>query len=160
MAMNRDGVLRQAGEGPAVSYLGITATFKLRARESAGGISIVEFTTPPGPAPGPPAHTHPHAETFYVLDGRMVLLVGTQRVEVGAGGFAFAPGGVVHTFANVGSTPARFLTIFTPAGFEAFFEEVARLFQSSTGGPPDMAQVAALAAKYHQVAVGPPLQVT
>ena len=142
-----------------MSCLGTTATFKLLTRESEGGLSIVEFATPPGPVAGPPAHTHPHAGTFIVLDGRVLFLVGSERLTEEAGTVAFVPGGAVHTFANVGTTAARFLAIFTPGGFEAYFEELAELLRSTPGGPPDMAQVAALAAKYNQVAAGPPLQV-
>ena len=156
--MESGGTVRQAGEGTEVTYLGTTSAFKLLSRESGGGLSTVEFTTPPGPVAGPPAHTHPRAETFVVLEGRILFLVGSERITVEAGAVAFVPGGAVHTFANVGTAPARFLTIFTPGGFEAYFEELAELLRSTSGGPPDMAQVAALAAKYHQVAVGPPLQ--
>lgn len=156
--MATGGVVRRASEGEALAYFGTTATFKLVARESGGALSIVEFATPPRPAAGPPAHTHPHAETFVVLDGRLLFLVGSERMTVEAGTVAFVPGGVVHTFANIATTPTRFLTIFTPGGFEGYFEELAQLLRPSSGGPPDMAQVAALAAKYHQVAVGPPLQ--
>ena len=47
----RHAVAYVAGFGAVFTILGITATFKLVARESAGGISVVEFTTPPGPAP-------------------------------------------------------------------------------------------------------------
>jgi oxalate decarboxylase/phosphoglucose isomerase-like protein (cupin superfamily) len=41
-----------------------------------------------------------------------------------AGSFVLIPRGTVHTFWNAGSTPAKLLVIFSPAGFEQFFVEV------------------------------------
>jgi quercetin dioxygenase-like cupin family protein len=149
--------LLQPGEGRIVSYLGTTAALKAAAVETGGTYSLIEFTTPPGPAPGPPAHMHPHSEAFYVLEGTLLFLLGDQRTTVAAGGFAFVPGNVVHTFANAGTTPARFLTIFAPGGFEAYFEELAAMLRDA-GGPPDPARMAEIARKHGQEAMGPPLQ--
>ncbi len=159
MSDESDGaVLRQRADA-VLSFMGTTAAVRATAGQTGGAYSMIEFTTPPGPTPGPPAHVHPHSEAFYVLDGSMIFLVGERRETVAAGAFAYVPGGVVHTFANAGTAPARFLTIFAPGGFEAYFEEVASLVRETSGGPPDMARVAAIARKHGQEATGPPLQV-
>jgi quercetin dioxygenase-like cupin family protein len=152
-------VLLQPQAARVLTYLGTTAAIRAAAADTGGAYSMIEFTTPVGPVVGPPAHVHPHSEAFYVLEGSMVFLVGDRREAVEAGAFAYVPGGVVHTFANVGVAPARFLTIFAPGGFETYFEEVAALLQETAGGPPDMERLSVVARKHGQEAIGPPLQV-
>jgi mannose-6-phosphate isomerase-like protein (cupin superfamily) len=76
---------------------------------------------PPGAPPGPPrpiAPLHVHYEddeAWYVLDGALTFQLGDQIVEVEAGGAAFAPGGVAHTFWNPRQEQARYLLVMTPA---------------------------------------------
>ena len=57
---------------------------------------------------GPGNHFHcEHHDCFYVLEGRLVLELDGERVEVEEGGFAAVPPRVVHTFRNEGpATPA------------------------------------------------------
>lgn len=63
-----------------------------------------------------------------------------------AGDKLFAPKGVVHHFANHHATPARFLSVLTPAAIgPKFFREMAAL---ATGGPPDPAKVGAVMVKH------------
>jgi mannose-6-phosphate isomerase-like protein (cupin superfamily) len=54
-------------------------------------------------------------EGFYVLEGELEFVVGTETVRVGRGGFVLVPEGVAHTFSNPTPTTARFLGTFTPA---------------------------------------------
>ncbi len=56
------------------------------------------------------------------------------------------PRGVPHTFWNPGSELARLIEIISPAGFEKYFEEVAKV--RSAGGSPDRAKIAEIAGKY------------
>ena len=91
---------------------------------------------PPG-AKGPPLHTHAFDEAFYVLDGELTIQVGDELTTAGAGELAFALGGVPHTLANRSGSPARFLIVCTPAGFE---REFARRAAAQAGTePPDWA---------------------
>jgi oxalate decarboxylase/phosphoglucose isomerase-like protein (cupin superfamily) len=55
------------------------------------------------------------------------------------------PPGVVHTFANPGQEPARFLNVYQPAGNEGYVKEVAARM---AGGAPTPAEMAAIAARY------------
>ena len=76
---------------------------------------------PPGSPPGPPrpiAPLHVHHEddeAWYVLEGALAFQLGDQIVEVEAGGVAFAPHGVAHTYWNPRQERARYLLIMTPA---------------------------------------------
>ena len=111
-------------------------TVLVRGEESSGRLGIVESVMPPG-APGPPLHTHEFDEAFYVLDGAITFHLGGELVRVGAGGHAFAAAGEPHTLANPGAEPARFLIVFTPAGFEREFAR--RIARRDGVAPPQWA---------------------
>src|SRR4051794_40983367 len=97
------------------------ATVLLRTEQSADRIGIVEVTVPGG-WPGPPLHHHAFDEAFYVLSGELTFQLGDALARAGAGTFAFAPGGMQHTLANLGPTEARYLLLITPGGFERYFD--------------------------------------
>jgi quercetin dioxygenase-like cupin family protein len=68
-----------------------------------------------------PLHQHPHAEeTFYMLEGEILLSLDGQQIPLGAGGRAIIPRGVPHAFL-VTSPRARMLCLQTPGGGEAFY---------------------------------------
>jgi hypothetical protein len=48
----------------------------------------------------------------------------------------------MHAMWNAGDVPARMIEIISPAGFENFFHELSEMLGA---GPPDMAQISALA---------------
>jgi hypothetical protein len=56
------------------------------------------------------------------------------------------PRGIVHRFHNAGTTTARMILTFTPAGIEHFFEETLERALSPTQTPPD--NIDEVAARY------------
>jgi Cupin domain len=66
--------------------------------------------------------------------------------EVGPGGAAFMPRGIVHTFKNVGDQPCRMLIMTTPSGFEKFFPRCANEFAKADG--PDMSRIIEIGAEH------------
>ena len=107
-------------------------------------MAVTDNTVPPG-FPGPVRHRHAQmTDIFYVLEGELTLdLAGEQRV-LGPGAFVLVPPGVIHTFANPGPAPVRFLDIFQPAGIEQFFKEaVQRMAAGHPWSPAEMAEIAA-----------------
>ena len=120
---------------------------------------LVESNMAPGPVAGSPAHVQPHTEAFDVVEGSMELLVGARRVRLEGGAFGLVPGGQVHTFANVGIGPARYLVLLSPAGYEGYFAELTALLRGNPGVPPDIERVAAIAQRYGHQVTGPPLSV-
>lgn len=104
----------------------------LRSEQSNGAVSIVESTMP-AVASGPPLHAHAFDEAFYVLGGELMFQVGDQKTTAKAGGLVFAPRGLPHTLANPHDTPARYLLVLTPAGFE---REFARRAAKEAGTEP------------------------
>ena len=108
----------------------------LRGEQSGGRVSVIENVMPDGAA-GPPLHSHAFDEAFYVLDGELLFKVDQDLVTARAGELVFAPGGVPHTFTNRSGAPARFLIVFTPAGFEREFAR--RAARRAGVDPPDWA---------------------
>jgi hypothetical protein len=72
---------------------------------------------------------------------------GRRRDLQGPGGhLSVEAPGVVHTFWNPGPKPARDVEIFSPAGFERYFEGLAEIL--SACGPPDIPRLEELAGRY------------
>jgi mannose-6-phosphate isomerase-like protein (cupin superfamily) len=77
-------------------------------------IAVAEMRTGPG---GSPAHVHGrHDESFYVLEGELVLTAGDRELRAPAGAWAQVPAGVAHAVSSPGPEPARFLSMHTPSG--------------------------------------------
>lgn len=84
--------------------------------------SLLEVITDPGVA-GPPMHHHPDfSEFFYICEGTLDVLLSGGRKRLDARmGLSIGPG-EAHSFINPGDRAVRFITGFSPRGFEAFFE--------------------------------------
>jgi quercetin dioxygenase-like cupin family protein len=87
----------------------------VRSGESAGAVGVVENVVPPR-WEGPPLHHHDFDEGFYVLEGELTFQLGEELRSATRGQFAFVPAGGVHTLANLGEAPARYLLVTTPGG--------------------------------------------
>jgi quercetin dioxygenase-like cupin family protein len=96
----------------------------LQSEETDAQMGMIRHTVPTG-FTGPPLHRHDFDETFYVLEGELTVQLGDELLRVEAGELAFAPRGVPHTFTNLAAEPARYLIVFTPAGFERHFARMA-----------------------------------
>jgi quercetin dioxygenase-like cupin family protein len=104
----------------------------LRGEETGGYVSVTEIEVAAHSA-GPPLHTHDFDEAFYVLEGELIFQVDEELSSKGAGELSFAPRNVAHTLANHSETPARYVLVCTPAGFERHW---ARLAAEQAGVEP------------------------
>ena len=77
---------------------------------------------------------------------------GGTTFGAGAGSFVHLPKDIPHTYENVGTGPARFLTLMVPAGLEKFFEEVGKPGSDVSSQPSfegeDIENLLAVAPKY------------
>ena len=124
--------------------------------ETAGAYTLHEqWVTADG---NPPMHVHEHQdEAFLVLDGSIDVTTGDSTSRIEAGGFAFGPRGVPHTY-EVTSERAHLLIISSPGGIESFFRELgtpAQELELPEPQAPDVATVAAVAAG-HGITILPP----
>ncbi|HLX31964.1 MAG TPA: cupin domain-containing protein [Gaiellaceae bacterium] len=136
---------------------------KLSRAATDGTISVIELTGPPGDMP--PLHLHrTDDEAWYVLEGEMSFHVqGEQPVYVSAGGLAFGPKGVPHTYRVESPVPARWLAVCTPGDFEPFVVAASRPAERAELPPPpgqpsedEVAAITALAARHQIELLGPP----
>jgi quercetin dioxygenase-like cupin family protein len=140
------GFLVGSGEGAQVLLAGLAVQFKLRAGQTGGQLSITEMSLDPHRLV--PPHVHAGEDEYtYVAAGTIGVRVGDEEFEAAQGSYLVKPRGVAHAFWNPADEVARTVEVVVPAGFEAFFEELARA--SATG---DAGQIqrrrADLAVKY------------
>ena len=134
------------GEGLAIDPMPGTVgvAFKLWGADTSGAVSIVEHPFPVGALVVPHLHTR-EDEFSIVTEGEIGFRSGDREVVLGAGGYITKPRNELHAMWNAGDVPARMIEVISPAGFENFFKEVSELLST---GPPDMAEIAGLAASY------------
>lgn len=135
-------------EGPSMWVYGDKDNVKVGTQETGGLLTAVEVTFGPGTGPPPHVHANEH-ESFYVLDGTVDVLDENRRFTTGPGSFVFMPQGSHHAFRNTGSTFAKILLLFTPAGFEGYMAEFGTKWTpGSTPPESDMQLAIRLAEKY------------
>jgi quercetin dioxygenase-like cupin family protein len=130
----------EAGGGERLSYLGMEFAIRASAESTGGAFSIVEEIHP---LDTPPHIHHSHDELFDVLEGEHVFTVGDMEFEAGPGDLIFAPRGVRHAHRRVVPRVGRFLDMFSPAGFEAFFRDLAEADRNGPAGAEDLRRIAA-----------------
>ena len=148
-------------EGEAFWLAGMLQTVKIACADTGGRYGLIEVLVPPGL--GSPWHVHTDEdEWFYVLEGNLTVYVGDTRLDLAAGGFAFGPTGVPHTFIGAGSVPALVLVGLSPFQFEGFLREAGQpaparvLPPPHAGPPPDPVRMASIAKRHGVIVLGPP----
>lgn len=159
MSFPTDGYHLGAGEGDPWWFLDTRMTVKVGGPQSAGGLTLIEFSAPAGF--GPPRHVHADEdEMFYVLEGQLRVVCGAEDWQADPGSLVFLPRRIEHAFVVTGQQPVRALQITTPAQFEDYIAELGRR-PSGPGLPepqaPDVARLAEVSARYGTSIVGPPL---
>jgi quercetin dioxygenase-like cupin family protein len=132
-----------AGEERSLGTIGVV--FKLFGEQTNGQVSIVEHPFPVGACVPPHLHTK-EDEYSIVTEGKIGFRSGDREVVLDAGGYITKPRGEAHAMWNASDVPARMIEVISPAGFEHFFWAFGEAV--ATGGPPDPAFMAALAAEH------------
>lgn len=112
--------VRDSGEGERRWFCGGGQhTWLATSEETGGAFLLFEFLGEQGKVT--PAHVHPTSdETFYVLEGEILLDLAGDRRSLAPGGVVVIPRGLPHAF-MVTSPVARVLTLQTPGSDEAFY---------------------------------------
>jgi quercetin dioxygenase-like cupin family protein len=113
------------GAGDVVLMFDNVVTIAVSAADVDGAYCVVDVSVPANGAT-PPLHTHPPAECFYTLYGRITVYReradgSLEERELPPGHAAYVPGGVRHTFVNRGPGSARFLAICEGDMMERYF---------------------------------------
>jgi mannose-6-phosphate isomerase-like protein (cupin superfamily) len=121
---------------------------------------VLEMTLPVGSAP--PLHVHDDLDdTWYILEGEMVVRCGDDTLVVGAGHWVSMPRGVPHTFRVVGERQARILLVHDNASFRDFIRDLAtpapaRVVPNEPAFP-SVDELARIAASHDLRPIGPPM---
>lgn len=142
--------------GEYLSVVGDTYRIIMGAKQTDGAFAAIDMFIPPKGGPGPHAHANIE-ETFYVIDGEVVVKSETQTYTAKPGAFVRIPrGGAIHSFHNETDQVAHILCVVIPAGLDEMFEEMGKPVQPGTFLPPPpmtpeaQAKMRDLAAKYGQ----------
>jgi len=112
--------------GETLSMAGGNYRILIPGEQTGKSFSVIEMLVPPGGGPGPHAHAA-FQESFYVVDGEIVVRSETQQYVAKKGAFVSIPkGGAVHSFKNEGNENALLICIVVASGLEEFFREVGK----------------------------------
>ena len=128
--------------------------------EPGAPVTVAQAVLPEGASP--PAHRHAALDdSFYILDGRMVLRCGDDVWQAGPGSWVQFPAGVPHTFRVLGGS-ARVLMVHADDSFLAAVRQVGRPATGSdvpdTTPGPTMAELDRALAVHGITNVGPPME--
>lgn len=121
-----------------------------------GGLHAVELQLPAGEASPWHVHHEEH-EWFYLIEGELEVLVGEQRVRLGAHDFAFGPRDIPHGFRVTSPNGARLLMITVGGRFSDFVAENSEPLVDGklVVREPDIGKLVSSAARYGQEILGP-----
>lgn len=139
----------------STDVMGIQVRMLAGGEDTGGGLTVFEYTAPPG-FPGPALHVHrSEDEGMFVLEGSLTVQAGDRRDELGPGGFVWHPRGIPHGFCNASDEPARFLGLVVPGNLEAMLVELAERFSGAATLNP--ATLIEINRKHGLEVVGPPI---
>jgi quercetin dioxygenase-like cupin family protein len=132
-------VFRPTGTAPAVWGPGDLYSLLATGEETNNAFFQFEAIVPEGG--GPPPHIHSREdESFYIVSGRLEILLGDKTYQAKRGDFVYIPRGTVHSFKNVGGDTAVQLVTFVPSGMERFFREVFPEVKDRNAAPPPVTE--------------------
>ena len=105
---------------PGEGLAGFDAAVKASRISTGGNLSVIESHT----KGGAPWHVHTREdEYFYVVEGTIIVLCGTEVWEAGPRSFVFLPRGIPHAWEVGGAGVATLLMMTVPAMLEEFLQE-------------------------------------
>lgn len=140
----------RAGE---IRFLGLPTWIKADRELTGGHFSLIEQVIPSGFES--PWHMHrSEDESFYVLEGQMLVILEGGRRLLEAGDFAFGPRNIPHGFRIEGGKPARILLMTTGSDFADFIAETS-VPSDAPPAAPDMELLVASAERHNIAILGP-----
>jgi quercetin dioxygenase-like cupin family protein len=137
--LQRNPVVARPGEDENLTHVGLvgdTYTILISGDDTNGRYCLIDMFIPPGG--GPPPHRHDFEESFTLLEGTIEAVFRSRKLGLRAGETISIPANAPHSFTNTSGQPARLLCVCSPAGQEAFFEEVGVRLATRTAKPPEL----------------------
>ena len=114
----------------------------LASGEATGGYEIFLQQGPEGS--GPPPHSHPWDESFYVTKGDMEFGVGSERKTAPTGTLVHLPAGTVHWF-RFGKGGGQMVSMTSRLGASRMFADMDREISPDR---PDLAKLSGIGARH------------
>lgn len=136
-------VLRsQAGQN--LQVLSDQVCIKLQSAASPNQMAVMTVSVPPEGLV--PPHTHAkEEESYFMLEGSMVMQLGNQQFTIEPGDFVHVPARTIHGYKNSSSQSARFLAWSVGGAIDEFFVEMAEKVRKM---PDDLGKMPAILEKY------------
>jgi quercetin dioxygenase-like cupin family protein len=115
-------VVKPAVYAPALNIVGEHVTV-LASGEATQGYEVFLQRGPEGS--GPPPHSHPWDESFFVIKGDVDFGIGDESTTASAGTLVHLPAGTTHWF-RFGAGGAEMISMTSRLGASKLFEEMAR----------------------------------
>jgi quercetin dioxygenase-like cupin family protein len=109
------------GEGEELTAPDATITVRISGEDTDGACELFEVDAPRGEAA--PPHRTPWPKVYYVLHGRMAVLLDGELHDLSPGGAIVIPPGAPHTF-TVHTPSAQFLAFAVGDVMSAFFRDL------------------------------------
>lgn len=118
--------VRNSTNSEKVDFLKGKINFRVCSDNTADRVGIFEYEVP-SKAIGAAVHIHKKMEEiFYVIEGEVSLIIGSEHIVGKAGDVILIPRGTIHGFSNKGEKPLKILIMFSPAlKQEEFFRKFA-----------------------------------
>jgi mannose-6-phosphate isomerase-like protein (cupin superfamily) len=127
----KDVLMLKKGEGRKYKCGNMTAIFKADEQETDAKYSVSEWWIDPN-SKGPGEHIHENIDhIFYVLEGRLSILLEKKWVDAEKGAFVRIPAKTMHTFANRTDKKAGMLDLNIPGGFERDLPSMVKWFEDN-----------------------------
>jgi quercetin dioxygenase-like cupin family protein len=124
---------------PALDIVGEHVTV-LASGEATEGYEVFLQRGPEGS--GPPPHSHPWDESFFVINGQIEFGIGAESTTASPGTLVHLPAGTVHWF-RFGRGGAEMISMTSRLGASTMFTDMAREVAPVDPDPAKLAEVGA-----------------
>ncbi len=126
---------------PALNIVGEHVTV-LASGDATEGYEIFLQRGPEGS--GPPPHSHPWDESFFIIKGRVDFGIGTESTSAAPGTLVHLPAGTVHWF-RFGNGGGEMVSMTSRLGASKLFSDLAR---EVAPAKPDLGKFAEVGARH------------
>lgn len=131
-------------EGQHLQVLSDRLCIKLKSDDSPNRMAVMTVEVPP--TGFVPPHTHAKEEECYLmLEGIMVMQLGSEELTIEPNDFVHVPVGTIHGYRNDSDRPIRFLAWSVGGAIDEFFTEMSEEIREM---PDDLPKMPAILAKY------------
>jgi mannose-6-phosphate isomerase-like protein (cupin superfamily) len=141
-----EGFIRTASDYPSYRILGERIAVAASAADT-GGLELFHQQGEAGM--GPPPHSHPWDETFFVVSGEIEVGMDGKSALCGPGAVAHMPAGTTHWFRF--ASDGEMVSVTSRAGAATFFADL----DHATDGSAELEKVVPVALR-HGLTVGEP----